>query len=209
MSVITIPAGIQVHQFAFGQQDYSLTFQAGDTGTQQSRILAPSRWTCTMTINLSVGQSVAAAWRTMVLQLRGKTNQLAVYDVKNPAPAGTMRGTLTLNASTGAVAVGGTTLNISGGAGQAGTTLKAGDWIGVGSGSTRQLFSVQADATADGSGNITVTVEPPSRYAQTASTTVTWDKPTCLMRRTDSAHSWMAVAAAEGGASLSLIESWE
>lgn len=209
MSVITLPTGLLVHQFAFGQQDFSLTFQNGDTGAQQSRILAPARWTCTMVVNLSIGQTYAALWRTMVLQLRGKTNQLAVYDIKNPAPTGTMRGTLTLNAVTGAVAVGGTTLNISGGAGQAGTTLKQGDWIGVGSGSTRQLFSVQADATANGSGDITVTVEPPSRYAQTVGATVTWDKPTCLMRRTESAHSWMAVAAAEGGASLSLIESWE
>ena len=208
MSVIALPtSGLQVHQFGFGQQDYSLTFANPDTGAQQSRILAPARWTCTMTLNLSVGQSQAALWRTMIMQLRGKTNQLAVYDIKNPAPAGTARGTMILNSGTGALAVGGTTLIIAGAT--ASGTLKQGDWLGVGSGATRQLFSVQADAVADGSGNITVTVEPPSRYAQLAGASVTWDKPTCLMRRVDSGVSWSANSWAEGNISLNLIESWE
>lgn len=208
MSVIAMPtSGLMVHQFGFGQQDYSLTFSNGDTGAQQTRILAPSRWSCTLTLNLSVGQAQAAIWRTMIMQLRGKTNQLAVYDVKNPTPSGTARGTMILNSGTGALAVGGTSLIIAGATALG--TLKQGDWLGVGSGATRQLFSVQADAVADGSGNITVTVEPPSRYAQNAGTSVTWDHPTCLMRRVDSGVSWQANASAEGGISLNLIESWE
>lgn len=207
MAVIAIPTGLQVHQLTLGQRDASLTFSNVDTGSQQTRILAPWRWTATLTLNLSVGQAQMAQWKSMLAQLRGRTNQLAVYDIKNPAPVGTARGTMVLNASTGALAIGGNTLIISG-ATPAGT-LKQGDWLGVGSGATRQLFMVSADCVADGSGNITATVEPPSRYVVAAGTAVTWDKPTCLMRRSDTDISWSANASAEGSVTLNLIESWE
>lgn len=203
MSVIAIPSGLLVHVFSFGQTDYSLTFQAGDTGAQQTRILAPPRWTLTMSAGLGLAPDEAAKWRSFLLQLRGKTNQLAVYDIKRPAPLGTITGSPTL---TSAVAVGDTSIAITT---SAGLTLLQGDRFQLGTGQSRQLFEVVSTATANGSGFMTVTVEPPSRYVQTLGSAVVISQPTCLMRRTDSATQWSANANAEGNFSVSFIESWE
>ena len=203
MSVISIPAGLQVHQFSMGQKDFGLTFQAGDSGATQSRVLAPPRWTLTMSTSQTLGPSAMGQWRAMLLLLRGKTNVLAVYDIKNPVPRGTMAGSPVLSS---AVAIGDTAINITT---TANATLLQGDWIGLGSGNTRQLFQVVASATASSGGAMTVTVEPPSRYVQSSGSAVVWSQPTCLMRRVDSATQWSANANAEGNTSVNLIESWE
>ncbi|WP_342617236.1 hypothetical protein [Rhodoferax sp. GW822-FHT02A01] len=203
MSVIALPTGLQVHTFSMGQQDFSLTFQNGDTGATQSRILAPARWTCTMSANQTLGPVPAATWRAFLLQLRGKTNQLAVYDLKNPTPKGTMAGSPTL---TSAVAVGDTVINITT---AALATLLQGDWFQLGTGQSRQMFQVVTSATASAGGAMSVTVEPPSRYAQSSGSAVVWSQPTCLMRRSDSSTSWAASADAEGNFTVNLVESWE
>lgn len=203
MAVIQIPTGLAVHNFTMGQRDYSLNFQNGDTGGQQTRVLAPPRWTCSMSAALTLGPSQMVLWRTMLLQLRGGINQLCVYDMKNPVAKGTMAGTPVL---TSAVAVGATSIPITT---TAGATMKQGDKLQIGASATRQLVECMADAVADGSGFIVLTVEPPTRYASAGGTTINMTSPSCLMRRVDTAVSWSANAAAEGGVSVNLIESWE
>jgi len=148
----------------------------------------------------------AAIWRDLILRLRGRVHQLAAYDMDNTAPAGTMRGTLTLAS---AVAVGATTISVTGGVGQAGTTMLAGDWVGIGSGSTRQLLSVAANATANGSGVISLTVSQPARWAQLIASSVVWDKPTALFRQRSPESNWSRDGDIRTGHSLDLVESWE
>jgi len=203
MSVIALPASLQVHTLSMGQQDFSLTFQSGDSGAQQSRVLAPPRWTCTLAANLTLGPVPAAQWRAFLLQLRGKTNQLALYDIKNPVPKGTMAGSPVLSSG---VAVGDTVINITT---TAFATLLQGDWIGLGAGQSRQLFQVVASVAASAGGAMAVTVEPPARYTQTNGSAVVWNQPTALFRRMESATGWSANAASEGNFTVNLIESWE
>lgn len=206
MSILTIPSNLKIKRVEWGQRRYDIEFNAGDSGVSQVRILAPARWYAAIVCPDQLSAVEAAAWRDLILRLQGRVNQLAVWDMANPAPLGTMRGTLTLNT---AAAVGATTLSITGGVGQAGTTLLTGDWIGVGSGSTRQLVAVAADATANGSGVISVTISQPIRVAQLSGAAVTWDKPTCLMRQTGSDSTWSFERQIRTGYSLDLIESWE
>lgn len=206
MSVLTIPTGLKVKRISWGQRRFDLDFSGGDAGVSQVRILGPARWYAALACPDYLSAAEAAIWRDLILRLQGRVNQLAMYDMANQAPRGTMRGTLTLNSS---AALGATSLSVTGGAGQAGTTLLTGDWIGVGSGSTRQLVSVAADATANGSGVISLTIAQPMRLAQSGGAAVTWDKPTCLMRQTGSDSTWDFERKARNGFSLDLIESWE
>lgn len=401
MAYIALPTDLQVHQLTWGQKDYTLTLANPDTGAQQTRMLAPPRWTAVLNLNMSVGAAQMAVWKSMLSRLRGKTNQLELYDIKNPAPRGTARGiwtssgtlavgatsmavqaqrllvnyiryseelqqaskwvvgaaTVTANAVTTPVgdstgdhlaetavtaqhtisqsaflSVIGTSYTISvhlraaergfaffgfngtgtlpfisvnlttgvttlvngsvtahgatdAGAGgwwrvfmtvtsadaldgvsvristdgvwanrsylgvaaqgiyvwgadyrltsdydadpayqrvgadastfdkvsyvNVGKTILNGDWVGVGSGATRQLVMVTADVTLDATASGTVTFEAPSRYAQAASYALTWDKPTCLMRSVESDCGWASDADAEGSVALNLVESWE
>ena len=206
MAIITMTAGLLITRQTWGQKRFDMRFQNGDSGAGQSRILAPSRWTTSLSSQAELNQANSAIWRSLILDLQGQINQLAVYDIINAAPQGTMRGTLTLNAQATA---GDTGLSITGGAGQASTTLKRGDWVGIGSGSTRQLLSISADAVANASGVIAVSVAQPVRWTQTNGSAVTWDKPTALFRTTSDNNSWTAQSINQGGYNLDLIESWE
>lgn len=58
-------------------------------------------------------------------------------------------------------------------------SVKAGDMLGCGD----QLLMVAADATANGSGAITVTITSPLRAAISSGTAVVWDKPSVLFRQ--------------------------
>ncbi len=101
------------------------------------------------------------------------------------------------------------TLQAVTGSGQTPVTLLQGDFLGIGSGSTRQVVMVTSDAVDDGFGLISVTVEPPLRTAGTAGASIVWDKPVALFRRTDSKAQWnYSNGQMASGFSLDLIEDW-
>lgn len=176
MAIITMPAALAIAKAGqiIGQRRYDLNGGSDATGAAQVRLFGPPRWT--MTLQAPEGCTIAEAdvWQTMLLQLRGRINHLAAWDVSRPAPLGTMRGSLTLSAS---AAAGDAAISVTGGAGQAGTTLRAMDWLQIGSGLTSQLVKVTANATANGSGVIALTIEPPLRTAYASATAVAWSTP--------------------------------
>lgn len=101
-------------------------------------------------------------------RLKGASNRIILWNLKRPAPLGTLRGTPTLSAAAAQLA---NTASIQT---TAGATLYAGDMIGIGG----QLVRCMADATANGSGVMSVEFAPRLRAAQVSGAAVTWDKPT-------------------------------
>lgn len=112
--------------------------------------------------------------------IRGYTNQIALWSLNQPAPAGTLRGTPTFAVD---AAQGATQIEIDIGIGQDGATLLRGDLIGFGSGLTQQVVRVMTDASAGSAGIITVSIGTPLRNAFTAGSAVVWDKPKALFRQ--------------------------
>jgi len=125
--------------------------------------------------------------RALLMRLRGGANQLELHNWQRPAPVGTMRGTPTLASN---VAAGATTIEVTGGSGQAGKTMEAGDLLGLGAGTTQQLVMVAVKATANDSGVISLAVQPPLRNSFSAGQSVVWDKPTALFRRVSNELGW-------------------
>jgi hypothetical protein len=191
MSIITMPSALRVELaggFVIGQRRFDVENDSDANGNAQSRLFSPPKWTIAMRSPAGLEVDDAVEWEAMLLQLRGRINHLAAWDRGRPAPRGTMRGTLSLSAG---VAAGATTLSITGGAGQANTTLKKGDWLGLGTGvGTSQLVKVMSNAQANGSGVISVVIEPPTRAAFSVSTAVAWDKPVAYFKATTSDTSW-------------------
>lgn len=206
MAIITLPTDLKISRQIWGQKRYDVSFQNGDTGAGQSRILAPPRWITNIVSPQAMQITPSAAWRAMILDLKGRINQLAVHNINTPAPAGTLRGSLTLTAAAAQYV---STFTLTGGATQAFKTLLRGDWIGLGAGSQSQLVSVSADAIADASGVMTVSIAQPLRYTQASGATVIWDKPTALFRVTGDASQWESQPLYQGGYSLDMLESWE
>jgi len=210
MTIIQIPEDLSIARQDFGLRYFDLTFGGSDTGAVQTVARAPVRRTCSLVGNEQDLPENAAAWSVLLHALRGRVNQLALYNATQPEPRGTARGNWT---TVGATAAGASTMVIAMGADQAGQTLLAGDWIGVGQasvGPSRQLLHVQADAMADGAGNAAVSFEAVLRVALAAGAPVAWYRPTCLMRRTTEESTWgMHPGQLVGGFSLDLMESWE
>jgi hypothetical protein len=200
MSVITWP-GLPVARFSWAQQRYDISFNSM-FGSQAVEASAPG-WAVTAEAPAGLAAN-GGGWQALGMQLRGKTNQLALWNIARPVPAGTMRGTMTLDSS---AAQGATTLSIVA-SGQNGKTLLQGDYIGIGSLLTQQVVMVVEDATSDGSGVITVTVEPALRNAFLSGESITWNQPKALFRQSGSKFGWNNYAAVVEGFTLDLIEDW-
>lgn len=110
------------------------------------------------------------AMEGFLARLRGQAHRFTCFDFSAPVPRGTMRGTLT---TVGSTAAGATTITITGGGGQAGATWLVGDKFAV----AGELKIVVLAATANGSGQVTLTFEPPMRATVATGAAVTWDRP--------------------------------
>lgn len=209
MAIITMPTNLILGVFNIAQARFDLSEMSESSGAAQDRALGPPRWRLSIAAPGMLSVESSAVWEALILKLRGRVNHLAAWDIMKPAPRGTMRGTMTLS---GAHAQGATVLNVTAGVGQAGTTLLAGDWLQVGSGTAGQLFKVVADATANGAGLIAVTVEPPVRPVGgfASATAVTWDKALGHYKVTTQAPQWGYVPSvnAQTGFALDLMEQW-
>jgi hypothetical protein len=185
---------------------FDLSFSNSDSGASSTRLLGPPRWTLAITSDEKMTPLEASGWMSTYLQLRGRVNHLAAWDVGRPVPLGTMRGVMTLSV---ADLAGDTTLQIVA-AGQGSRTLLPGDWLQIGTGvGTSQTVAVVAAATSNASGVITVQVEPPLRYGFPAGTQVTWDRPLIYFKSASADTKWSYSGATQGGFSFDGIESWE
>lgn len=204
MAVITMTDAMaaQISGMNWGQQRFDVTSRS-PFGAQALEVGVPL-WMADFSI-IPLYEADAGLWKTTLLKLKGQVNQFEMWDPRRPVPLGTMRGTMTLGAG---AAQGATSLAISAGAGQAGTTLLQGDMLQLGSGDTQQVVMLMEDATADGAGDITVTTQPPLRNAFSLGAAVTWEKPKALFRRTGSDSNWEYAPLVARGFSLSLVEDW-
>ena len=201
MSVITIPESLKVARVTWAQQRNDVEFRSG-FGSQAVELSGPL-WT--VTLEATPGREAdSGGWQALGLRLRGKTNQLAVWNHARPVPRGTMRGTMTLNSS---ASQGATTLSIVA-SGQASKTLLKGDMLGIGINLTQQVVMIMEDATSNGSGVISVIVEPGLRNAFSAGESVTWNRPRALFRRANSRYAWESYGSVTEGFTLDMIEDW-
>jgi hypothetical protein len=171
MTTITWPAGVVPDTFALRLSATQRVHASPFGGSEQVVDLLNDRWMISMSLPKRT-RAQAAAIEAFINAMRGMTNTVNLYHFGRKTPRGTMVGSPTCNAaSQGAASV---TLASAG----AGATLLAGDMIGV----SGQLLQVAADATANGSGVITVTLVNRLRAAITGGSAVTWDRPTVPFR---------------------------
>lgn len=199
MSIITFPESLKVARCEWAQQRNDVAFRSG-FGSQSLELSTPL-WAVTLEATTGL-EANGGGWQAVGMQLCGQTHQLALWNHARPVPRGSMRGTMTLNAS---AAQGATTLSIIA-SGQVSKTLLQGDYLGIGANLTQQVVMVIADATCNGSGIISVTVEPALRNAFSAGEVVTWNKPKALFRRVNSKYGWQNYGAVVEGFVLDLIE---
>jgi len=138
----------------------------------------------------SVHRDKAAEWKAMLVGLKGQVGTFLLGDPDYATPQGTVS-SCTLTGSTGDDTV---TVVMTG-------TLKAGDYIQLGSGSSAKLHQVLLDQDGDGSLEIW-----PSLRSDYTGATVTFDSPKGVFRLGTNITSWSINNASAYGISFEAVE---
>jgi len=118
--------------------------------------------------------------------LNGREGTFLFGDSANKTPRGLATGTPLVNGAsqTGEdLATDGWTASLAG-------ILKAGDWIGIGSGSTSRLYKVLVDATSNASGAATLTLWPRVKTAWADNAAISTSYPQGIFALTTNGTDW-------------------
>jgi len=147
------------------------------------------KWEASVSIP-SVRRDKAAEWKAMLVGLKGQVGTFLLGDPDYATPQGTVS-SCTLSGSAGDETV---TVVMTG-------TLKAGDYIQLGSGSSAKLHQVLADQDGDGS----LEIWPALRDDYTTAT-VTFNNPKGVFRLSTNVSSWSINNASAYGISFEAVE---
>jgi len=148
------------------------------SGAQQVYDWGNSPWSCSFEA-IARGRAEWGTLTAFVGALRGQYGTVLIGPRHAVRPRGTTN-TTGVTVATGGAAALARAVNLSGlGAAK---TLLQGDFLQLGTGSAARLHMVTEDATADGSGNATVSIEPALRAAYLAGAAVTLLEPKVVMR---------------------------
>jgi hypothetical protein len=162
-------------------------------GSVQTQGLPGAKWVTTITY-ANLMASDAAKMAAFLAALGGRAGRITVGNFGQPRPRGTWSGAPLV---AGAPAAGATSITTDGWTPS--SQLLAGDFFGLGS----RLYQVSADATADGSGIMTVTFAPGLRAAVLDNSAVTLVNPTTTMMLVDDSQGWQY---APGGARTFVVD---
>lgn len=143
------------------------TFTSPLSNAVQTVELPGARWRVSFTLR-NLDEADTAALQAFLAQLRGRAGRFTLHNFARAEPRGTARGTPLVKGAGQT----GTSLLIDGMT--VGATLLAGDFFAV----NGELKMAVANATANGSGEMTVTFEPPLRASPADNAAVTLSSPT-------------------------------
>lgn len=164
MATWDFPAALTPQLWTWKSVKAGVQFRSPFNGAVESIGFPGARWGISMTLPPSQASGGGQAEAFFAL-LAGGVERVRMGHLRRPVPAGTMRGSPTLNASVGRGAQS-VALNTTG-------TLAAGDLFKIGT----QLFMAAQDC-APSAGVLTVPLVQSVRKALTSGAAVTWDRPT-------------------------------
>ena len=164
-----------------GLRSNSLAYVSPLTGAVQTASLPGARWTATLRWN-NLTRADADPILATLLKLRGSANRLILWDLAHPR----FRGTATGPAQVDGGSQTGNTLAIATSNVSRTNWCLEGDKIGV----NGELKMITAAGNTNGSGDITVTFEPPLRASPGDTQQVVIDSPTAKFILTDQEVRW-------------------
>jgi hypothetical protein len=173
------------------------TFSSPLSQAVQTVEMPGARWHVAFTLE-NLTEADTALLQAFMAKLRGRAGRFTLHNFARPNPRGTATGVpLVAGASQT-----GTTLNLDGLA--AGATLLAGDYFAV----NGELKMVVANATADGTGAMAVTFEPPLRASPADNANITLAMPAATFMLDEDAMRWQTGPMVLTNISLAATEAW-
>jgi hypothetical protein len=181
---LSIPAGVNFRTVRFGLQTNTQSFVSPLSGTVQTLELTGARWAGDFILP-PMTRAQAAEFQAFLQELGGMAGRFYGYDPSATSPRGNMSGSsIKVNggSQTGKSIV-------CDGAAVSTTVLLKGDFIEV----NGELKMIVADATSDGSGNVTLSFAPALRSSPPDNTDVITSNPKCTMMLVDDQQSFYDV----------------
>lgn len=167
----------------------------------QAQASAGQMWQADVTLP-PMKRDDAAVWVAWLVSLRGRFGTFLMGDPNGATPRGSIGGTPLVNGAgqTGeALLIDGCTANVT-------NWLKAGDYVQLGSGATATLHKVLANASSNGSGQVTLSLWPHIRSAPADNAAVTVTNAVGRFRLSSNETSWSIDEASIYGISFGAME---
>ena len=161
-----------------------------DSGKKLARQIDGQRFAFTAEIITAKRSDVYGELMAFIMKQRSSKENFTIIPPEIEDARGNVSGTVLVN---GSHAVADTTINIDGMTG----TLKAGDFVKFAS--HNKVYMVVADATADGSNEATITIEPPLITALADDSVVTYDNVPFTVHLTNDIQEFGTVGADKDG----------
>ena len=200
MTILTMPSYREFSQVRFSLLSNGLSFPSPLDGSVQTVEFPGARWMFSATLP-PMRRDVAAAWQAFFTQLRGQSGRFYAGDSNATTPRGTALGSPLVN---GGSQIGNSLITDAWTPSQS-TALLPGDYFQVGN----ELKMVLSTVVSDGSGNATITFEPPLRAPPSDNAPIITSSPVCIMRLTDNDQSgWDIGGAGIYGMVFSAVEAF-
>ena len=162
------------------------------SGKKLSRQIDNQRFGFTASIIVGKRSDIYGELMAFIIKQRSQKENFTIIPPEVEDARGNVSGTVLVN---GTHAIGDTTIDIDAMTG----TLKAGDFVKFAS--HNKVYMVVADATADGSNEATITIEPPLRTALVDNSVVTYDNVPFTVHLTNDMQEF-GVVGADGSGNL-------
>ena len=185
---LALPTSIGIAQIELRATNAVAISRSPFTFGTQVHAYSGQSWQADVTLP-SIRRDLAEDWVAWLISLKGQFGTFYLGDPNAVTPRGSARDTDTVLVN-GATSSGNTLAIDSAPASRTGY-LKAGDYMQVGTGTSRQLFKVLADVNTNGSGQATVDIWPDVRtsIANNAAVTVENTKGTFRLASNEQAFS--------------------
>jgi hypothetical protein len=197
MTTYAIPTTVGFSSVEFGLQNNNQVFESPLSNSIQVSELTGARWYATFNLP-PMKKDNALEYIGFLQRLQGRVHSFFGYDANHRSPSGTIAGsTLLVNGADQT----GTSLILDGGANST-LVLKAGDFFSV----NNELKMVTANATTDGSGDVTVNFVPSLRSSPSDDASITTVNPVCTMKLTGDSTTYSINTSSIYGISFSGVE---
>jgi len=144
-------------------------------------------------------------WISWLISLKGQKGTFYLGDPAAATPLGSARDSHTV-ATNGSTAAGSNTIALTSAPASQTNYLKAGDYLQIGTGTSRQLFKVLTDANTNGSGQVTVDVWPDIRATISTGSAVTFQSTKGVFRLASNESAFSINEASFYGISFGAVE---
>lgn len=200
---LSLPTTIGIAQIELRAVNAVAYSRSPFTFAGQAHEYAGKMWQADVTLP-PMKRDLAEAWIAFLMSLKGQRGTFFLNDPAAVTPIGSARNsdTVTINGST----TSGNTLDIQSAPVSTTDYLKAGDYMQIGSGTSRQLFKVLTDVDTDSSGTATVDVWPNVRTSIADNAPVTFESAKGVFRLASNETSWSVNEASIYGITFGAME---